>query len=340
MARELPPGLIFEMALTAGIELTKTEGKVPILCPFHEDQTASAFVSERNVFYCSVCTPDGGWSAKRFARERGLPWPFTPRLDLRRADWVRPRIGPPKPSTEPRFRRDEAELIWSWTRTCAVSDAGMLSGDPAHAYLARRGLSAALELGVVGVVGRGACPHPVLARWRYGGYLVVAPLFLTSGELLNVQARRVFDGDPKTLVPAGSQLAGTMFADLRAQGLLRGDLQDDHVVVVGEGLTDMLALAITSPVPVITVPGGGNAARCFGPWVAGRRVLLALDVDAAGQRSERPAARSVYEHRGASVRRLVWPHGCKDACELLKQRGARALREFLLDQVSEVSRGS
>jgi hypothetical protein len=64
---QLPPGLIFEIARRAGIEVREDGDKRPIRCPFHKDKHASAFLSIHNVFYCSVCTPDRGWSLKTFS---------------------------------------------------------------------------------------------------------------------------------------------------------------------------------------------------------------------------------------------------------------------------------
>ena len=88
MARDLPPGLILQMALSAGIELTKTEGKVPIQCPLQGDRTPATLVSERNVLCRAACALGARWTARRFAIRCGLDWPFSCSVDPRRTEWT------------------------------------------------------------------------------------------------------------------------------------------------------------------------------------------------------------------------------------------------------------
>jgi DNA primase len=130
------------------------------------------------------------------------------------------------------------------------------------------------------------------------------------------------------MTPKGSSISGTVFADSRGRELLRGELAEGGSVILGEGLTDALALAIASPMPVLTAPGTGVAAAAVGPWARGRSVLLALDFDDAGNGAVKPVSRALFE-QGATVRRLLWPKPAKDACDALVLMGAAGLGNFL-----------
>ncbi len=107
-------------------------------------------------------------------------------------------------------------------------------------------------------------------------------------------------------------------------------------VVLGEGLTDSLALSFSSPVPVFCAPGSSNAVAAVGPWVHGRVLFLALDCDAAGSTPIDAVANAALELGATRVRRLVWPDRAKDACEVIEKRGAHGLSKFLSSHVQEV----
>ena len=107
-----------------------------------------------------------------------------------------------------------------------------------------------------------------------------------------------------------------------------GDL-DAGEVVFGEGLTDLLALAIASPFPVITAPGTANAVACVGSWARGRRVLLALDNDESGRKAAPPTAAALYGQGATRVIAVTWPGNAKDACDVVAARGVVGLEEFL-----------
>jgi hypothetical protein len=321
----LPPGLLFEVARDRDIAMRGNGNKRQICCPFHEDKHASAFLSNDNIYFCSCCTPNGGWPAKRFVQELGLNWDsymhrhVSPTLHVARE---------PKPT----FTPADAQATWKRAFARARDDDAIDRDRAVYEYLHRRGLAEAWELGAFGIVTGGSDLHPALARWVECGYRLLVPLFDQDGEIANVQARTVHDRTPKTMLPAGSRVAGTMFADRRGQALLRGEAAD-RTVILGEGLTDTLALTIASPVPVIAAPGTSNAVNTVGPWARGRHVLLALDVDAAGEIALKPTAAALYAHGAKHVQRVVWPGGAKDACDVVAQRGVVGLESFLKRQL-------
>jgi len=194
-----------------------------------------------------------------------------------------------------------------------------------YRYLTGRGLSPAWEERAFGVLSSDMTVNTSCARWASRGYRIVAPLHDLSGNVVNIQARNVRGNEPKTLVPKGSHLVGTVFATRTGLEVLAGSWTADRKILVAEGLTDYLALSFASPIPAISAPGAGMARRCFGEWTAGFEVILALDVDNAGERAVDVAAASAYEHGAATVRRLRWPKGLKDCCDVLARRGPRDL---------------
>ena len=100
-------------------------------------------------------------------------------------------------------------------------------------------------------------------------------------------------------------------------------------------MSDHLALTITSPVPVLSVPGVGVARHAIGDWARGRQVVIALDNDEAGTKHVQDVADEVYA-AGGQASRLTWPDGHKDACDVLAARGEDGFMKFLDEALSEV----
>lgn len=321
----LPPGLIFEIADDAGIVLKGKGAKRQCRCPIHDDKSASAFVSEDNVFYCSVCTPSGGWPAKALCEKLGSDWKRYVR-DLPRDPVVRRQ-----PTVEPEvtFTPADALALWKTARARARDDECIDQDRPAYDYLESRGLMEAYELGVFGILATGMTLPPDVATWPQRGYRIVAALYDTTGKLTNVQARTIRFDRIRTLVPTGSKLAGTLFAEERALMILRGQPVAADTIIYGEGLTDFLALSITALMPVFAAPGTGNAVGGVDQWARGRRVLLALDNDNAGNAALVDTRDALYRHGATNVRRIVWPTGCKDACDVIAKRGTTGLSQLI-----------
>lgn len=325
MSPFLRPGLIVDIARAAGLTLRSAGGgtKFTLKCPCHDDRTASAFVSnENNVFFCSVCTPAKGWTAKQFCAAVGQPWIANTEPSPRPVV----HVSQPRARAEVDFTPSDSAATWAASFARARDDEQVEADRDVHDYVARRGLGEALELGGYGVVPTSGL-HPALARWPGSGHRVVAPLFDAQGEIASIQARSILPDGLKTMNPKGSRVAGTVFADRAGQRVLAGERAER--IVFGEGLTDLLALCISSPWPVLTAPGTSNAVNAVGAWAGGAEVLLALDSDAAGEAAVEPVAQRLFDHGARSVRRVEWPGKVKDACEVLTQYGDVGLHEFL-----------
>lgn len=358
--KDLPTGLIFDIAKRAGIKMRDKGEKRKIHCPLplHDDRTESAFVSSRNVFFCSRCTPEGGWTAKRFAEALGLTLrdflgggEHYSRAALPRPAPApvasKPREGEPRggnrkaPDSKPAFAPEDAKATW----LLALERASRRGPKDRAAldYLRARGLEGALERGAAGILAPDMREglHPSVNWWPGAGYQLVVPLYDEAGQLVNVQARSIINPPwkgKKVWFPGGSRARGTRFASPDALKILRGESRGDEPrgceprgcepVLIGEGLTDFLALSITSPIPLMAAPGTSNAAACIGPWAKARKVYLALDGDEAGARALKPASRRVRELQGTPFG-VNWPNGRKDACEVLEKDGCWALLAFL-----------
>lgn len=318
----MEPGRIFEIARAAGIAVPEKGDKRPIRCPIHDDKHASAFLSVRNVFYCSRCTPDGGWTAKEFAAAIAQPWGAC------MPAFARP-IPTPKVDERPSFTPQDAQLVWSLALARARDDEAVAADSEAYAYLAERGILESWELGAFGVLASDPKLPKAVAWWPSAGYRVVAPLYDQDGKIASVQARSIVGREPKTLFPSGSRSARTAFASTRAAELLRSSHAAHDAVLLGEGLTDFLALSAATAIPVFCAPGTGFAAGFVGAWVCGRALLLALDVDAAGALAVDPVAQAAKAHGARRVVRVTWPPGCKDACDVVREHGLLALSNFL-----------
>lgn len=323
--RLLPPGLIFELAAQAEIKLHGSGDKRACRCPFHDDRNASAFVSIDNIFFCSVCTPGGGISCRAFAQRLGLSWPPSELADAT-PSWTK---SPPRPR-EASFTPAMADDVWRAGLARARDDRFAHADRAAYEYLRSRRLLESWELGAFGVLAPEMKLPQAVSSWAKRGYRVVAPLYDAAGILTNVQARAIIPAERKVLFPAGSVARGTLFACRRGLEVLRGTWTGSPAVLLAEGLTDYLGLAVTSPVPVLASPGTGIAPSAIGPWVKGRELVLALDWDAAGANAISPTAREAFALGATAVRRIQWPGGANDACAAIERIGVAELERFLL----------
>lgn len=321
---------ILAVARAAGLDLPGTgRPKQSLCCPFHEDTTPSAFLDEaRGCFYCSVCTPGHGWGVSRFSDAvRILP------------GLGNPLAAPQAQGTHapgPNFGPAEALAVWQMAVARARDDGSIEADSAAYEYLRDRGVIGSWETASFGLLASDMRLPPAIASWPGTGHVVVAPLYDAAGTLTNIQARAIRPAARKTLFPKGSRARGTMFASRSALDVLRRRWAGQKLVVLGEGLTDFLALSVACPVPVLSAPGTGCAVHGIGPWIAGFDVLLALDDDAAGANARMPTAEAAYRQGARSVRRVIWPGHSKDACEVIERRGIESLTAFLTREM-EVS---
>ncbi|TAJ23653.1 MAG: hypothetical protein EPO68_02600, partial [Planctomycetota bacterium] len=209
-----------------------------------------------------------------------------------------------KEAEKPCFLPAEAASLWANALARTRNDEQIEAERPVYAYLEQRGLAEAWESRLYGVIAAGMSLHVAMARWPNTGHRLIVPLYDASGRVTNVQARAIGGSTPKTLFPAGGVVKGTVFADERGLRVLRGVEPTATPVVIGEGLTDFLAMAIGSPTPVLSVPGSSFAAAALGAWVRGRTVVLAFDRDKAGDEAADAARECAYALGAARVRRV------------------------------------
>ncbi|MCK6445772.1 MAG: toprim domain-containing protein [Planctomycetes bacterium] len=239
---------------------------------------------------------------------------------MRRADPIEPA---------PAFSAQDARLVWSLALARARNDQYAGVDSAVYSYLAQRGILESWELGAFGVLAEGMTVPDSIGWWPRASYRLVAPLYDQRGELVSVQARAITRREPKTLFPKGSRVNGASFASKRALGLLASGLSEHDIVVLGEGLTDFLALVAATPIPVLCAPGTGFVTSSIGPWVHGRTLLLALDNDDAGDAALGPAAEAAYTAGAKRVVKVRWPRGCKDACDVVARHELVGLEAFL-----------
>jgi DNA primase len=202
-----------------------------------------------------------------------------------------------------------------------------------YSYLERRGLIESWEASAFGILAPTLDLPRVVGRWPGLGYRLLLPLYDLKGELQNIQARSINGGKPKVIFPKGSKAKGTLFASHEGRQVLQGQWEGEKKVILAEGLTDHLALTLTSSVPVVSVPGVSLAPSCIGEWVSGFQVILAFDLDVAGRNSLRPTSRQSFLQGCGSVFRIRWPDGQKDACDALITLGTAGLSQFIEEQL-------
>lgn len=248
------------------------------------------------------------------------------------ASGFRPPPTRPKTGRSPSFSPSQAATVWELalarTNLCQI----LREDFEVHHYLESRGLGPARSLGLFGVVATSMALPEVIGWWPRAGYRIVCPLFNTSGELVCLQARTVRSQSQrkKVLNPKGGQSGGTLFCNAAGLALLRGGYRDDRSILLGEGLTDFLAIGQTVDSPVLSAPGAGLAAATIGAWVGHRRVVLALDNDEAGANAEPAVMLRAYDCGAATVGAIRWPEGAKDACAALALIGPGEFSRLLL----------
>lgn len=203
---------------------------------------------ESGLWTCNRCTQKGKLTERWDAR-RGAGWRREAAL---RSIRVRPD---PQPGTAA-----SAPLLPQLVARCVP-----LGGTPGHPYLVGRGLG----LGLAHRAGVTFCPDV------YGRPAVVFPMRDRAGAIVAVNARHT-DGrtDPKTHSVGDRRLG--VFAT-------PGALAADRPLVVVEGPMDALSLA-TCDVPAVALVCT-RAPHWLRTAAAFRRVLVALDADAEGDRA-------------------------------------------------------
>lgn len=318
----LQDGELYNRLLQLGWELDPDRDKNAVPCPFHDDHRPSAFVSRRNVFYCSVCTPNKGLSAAEFLLRLGAP---------RSAPCEAAPIRLPAQRTQPSSAEvplGKVRELWS-VAVARVAHHRTLPESEAMAFIRRRGLESAAERGLFGVLERTDEIRYGKRIWHELGVRVVAPLYDLNGEFVSFQGRNVLGAEPRLLFPAGRPAKGTLFSNALGLEVLRGRLQSQRCVVV-EGLTDFLAVGSIEGVATLGLPGASMACGVAGDWMRGRDLILAFDADRAGSAAAGEVAARARSLGATSVHAVLWPTGCKDACEFIALNGYECFRDELV----------
>lgn len=187
-------------------------------CPAHDDRHASLSIREgergRVLLHCFAdCT------FRDIVCTLGLYSPsWSPPSPL-------PRRGVVPEQRASAFSATDAQLTWQLALTRARSDEPTIidADRDAYAYLRSRGLLDAWDDRAFGLLAAGMQFHPTVRWWPDAGYRILAPLFDLTGRVVNVQARRIVPGEPKTLFPKGTTSRGVAFANEQGRVLLHGE---------------------------------------------------------------------------------------------------------------------
>jgi twinkle protein len=151
--------------------------------------------------------------------------------------------------------------------------------------------------------------------------------FFRNGEVVNIKSR---DKDKNFRMETG------------AERVLYGmdDCNGHETLIIVEGEIDKLSVEVAGFVNCVSVPDGAPSPKSKDytskfsflenceEFLAGfKRVILAVDSDAPGQKLEEELARRIGAERCA---RVEWPIGCKDANEVLITQGKEVLQERLV----------
>jgi hypothetical protein len=303
VSRDLPHGLIVDIARAAGIEFLRgsTDDKKQIRCVdaaahAHGDKRPSAFLSaSRNLFSCSGCGLT--LRAKDFAAHVGVEW---------KSGQATTPISRPKPTPAPKQVSPSrpANVSPFWSGCGSVYDDVQL-----HRALKARAIDPAI------VHDRDlarALTASTTASWaRFGGKdwgelgnRLIVPMYDATGALVTVHARRL-DGDgeiPKGLSPAGCSHSGAVFADPGAQLLLAGEPLTirDLTVIIAEGVPDFLTWAThygdTEDAPIVLgVISGSWTPEIAARIPSGAKVIVRMHTDEAGQKYARAIADTLID---------------------------------------------
>lgn len=212
----------------------------------------------------------------------------------------------PAPVTAPK-RPPQAEVLALWESSLAP---GLTMAEPPPGYLDGCGYLAARNLpsyalSSLDMVRILPAEYPWPAWWLWGNHRrwTVAVLgYEADGTPASLHARAVDfpgwplpEGAPKTIWPKGYESRGLLFADRRGLALLRGEGEPLAGVLLAEGLTDTLALALyaarkSEAFAVLGLAAGGASALARVVWPEGLTAFVCTDSDEAGERYADEAA--------------------------------------------------
>ena len=131
--------------------------------------------------------------------------------------------------------------------------------------------------------------------WPWGDRRIWSLAMLTyeaDGTPASIQARAIElrgeGADPKSRNPKGYSAAELLFADSKGLALLKGEGAPPKTILLAEGLTDTLALALwaryrAEPAAVLGMVAGSAKALSRVAWRPGQTVVCFTDTDGAGE---------------------------------------------------------
>jgi DNA primase len=347
LARELRHSLTDARALAAALSLQVARGATPrqavVLCPWHEERSPSCSVRLAKdgtiAVKCQACGQTGD-ALSLIAQVRGLD-DF--RATLRAAAEIAnaPAMLDLLAERPARDRQEGASDEDYHAIASHLLDACPLDAAPHVArYLGARGIYADADAAGVRGLPRDARPlvasllatferghletAGVLRRGRdaldWPAWCVCIPWRDRFGRITCIQRRRLDVGEPKYRFPTG-RAPRAPFGVEHLAAALDFDGPDAEVVVV-EGAIDCLArrrVARHRSQRAAVIGVYSASSPCVGlplDLFAGRRVVLALDTDAAGERACAALATELHGVAGELVR--ARPIGAKDWGDALR----------------------
>ena len=306
-------------------------------CPVHQgDSLDSLSYLEKDgtvLWTChSGCGGEGGSPIDLVMKAKGVPfgeactW-LGEFIGLHPGQKARPvpRIQKPKDAISSAL--DASAIAARVKRLEAVWSAFPKTNEKAISYLRSRGIEP-----VPGIVkfSTGNSGDPEIDRLARDGYRIAVRVHRADGEFRSIQFRLDHE---LTETEKATEKAKVRFIegglDRAAFGLDGGvtKWKPDDAVLVCEGLTDYLAAYsagwMEPGLRIIGFPGAGGASKIVSSigleTLKGRTVLLALDVDPAGQEATAKAALALHD-AGARPYLVTWDSsaGEKDLCLALQ----------------------
>jgi len=166
------------------------------------------------------------------------------------------------------------------------------------AYLNKRGINPSLIrfAGAAYALREGGTKPEWAGGWYDAGYRLIVPTYDAAGNVANVRACRILDGDgPKRLTPRGYTVKGAVMADtIGVSVLATGDWVEKTppVAIIVEGETDYLTMVERTVREGILRPRVAIFGVIAGAWTeeiaarlpADTKLVVCTDNDAAGDR--------------------------------------------------------
>ena len=277
------------------------------LCPFHKERTPS-FVAHPVSYYCFGCGAKGDVIA---------------------------------------FMMDVAQV--NFTKACEMLDAEEVVAQPTPVSIPRNEAYATLRSVPPTIVPTAGKPfrffNPKRQRWSTHEPTMVFEYWSADGKLLGIVIRiELADGKKVTPTCRMSQHGWTYWSFDEPRPLyglnLLAKSEGWALWVEGEKAADAGRRMLH--IPVITNPGGGNAAH-MADWapLAGRKLLVIGDADAPGEKTASAVARHAHVAGAATVCLVPWDHSKPEGWDLADAErdgwGTEEVRIWLTEILSTTS---